>query len=452
MNTAKVMDHKTPPQNLELEESILAGCLLFDQTRQDALLFVSAQDFYSNQNRLMFETISEMADKNRPIDSVSLVDWLRGNGQLEKAGGASRIAKIMDVPIPSDVKTYADRLKKYAHLRRIINLCGKTMQEAQQSRIDRIDELLNAFQAQALSVGADLSESWVSKRDLTEESIERYEDLNEGAKYPALPTGFHTIDSMTGGGFRGPKLIILAARPRVGKTALMCNMIQNMCASGKSCGVFSLEMDRSELDDRWIAAGARVNSMKLTAEPGPDLEEWNRIVQAAGHQKDWKLMVDDNQADIADLKRRIRQMVKAGAEIIFIDQLSGIGGNRKKDTWERNTEHVEELKFLKKELRIPIVLLAQLNRKLEERNNKKPILSDLKNTGQLEEDADIVLMGHRPFLYPNGSGVRDESVRDYAEWEITKNRQGAEWNIKMRWREKLQLFTEIATEYDKGDY
>jgi replicative DNA helicase len=193
--------------------------------------------------------------------------------------------------------------------------------------------------------------------------------------------------------------------------------------------------------------GDRRTSKRSRSERGEKVELRNRILQAAEQQSEWRLMVDDNQADISELRQKIRQMVKAGAEIIFIDQLSGIGGNRKKDAWERNSEHVEELKFLKKELRVPIVLLAQLNRELEKRNNKKPILSDLKNTGQLEEDADIVLMGHRPYLYPDAHGKRDNAIKDYAEWEITKNRQGAEWNIKMKWWEKYQLFQEIAIEY-----
>jgi replicative DNA helicase len=222
-------------------------------------------------------------------------------------------------------------------------------------------------------------------------------------------------------------------------------MIQHMCSRGIKCGCFSLEMDKAELDDRWIAAGANINSIKLNAEPGPDREEWNRILKAADKQSRWPLMVDDTQASIAELKRRIRQMVQAGAEIIFIDQLSGITGNRKKEAWERNSEHVEELKFLKKELRIPIVLLAQLNRELEKRGNKKPILSDLKSTGQLEEDADIVLMGHRPALYAASEEDR-QKLEGYAEWEITKNRQGKEWNIKMWWHEKQQVFQEKAME------
>ncbi|MBS3809780.1 MAG: AAA family ATPase [Desulfobacterales bacterium] len=449
MSTAEILDHKTPPQNLEMEESILAACILSDEMRQDALTYMLSQDFYSGQNRLVFETIARMEYENLPADLASVVDKLRSTGHLEKAGGAARIAKLLDyAPVPPNVCVYTDRLKRYARLRQIINICGSTLQKAMQGRADDLEDLLSEFQGKALAVGEGLSETWVAKRDLTNESIERYQELNEGSAYKSLPTGFPTLDKMTGGGFRGPKLIIVAARPRVGKTALMCNMVQNMSRRGISCGVFSLEMDKTELDDRWIAAGSGVNSMKLTSEPGPDTDEWKRILSAADRQSNWKTIVDDNPADIADLKRRIRQMVKAGAEIIFIDQLSSIPGNRKKDTWERNSEHVEELKFLKKELRIPIVLLAQLNRELEKRNSKKPILSDLKNTGQLEEDADIVLMGHRPYLYPDANGKRDNSLRDYGEWEITKNRQGAEWNLRMKWFEKYQLFQEIAVEYE----
>lgn len=449
MSTAKTQDIKSLPANTDLEESIIAGCLLFDETRQDALLYISPGDFYSNRCRALFETIAAMSDAGETVDTPSVVEKLKADNRLEKIGGAAEISKLLDAPIPPDVKQYADKIRKYAQLRQIMQICGNTMQECVQSNADRTEDVLNKFQAHALSIGTAKTDTWLTKQELTQESVDRYQELNEGSALKTVATGFPSLDRVTGGGFRGSKLIIVAARPRVGKTALMCNMVQNMCRRGHCCGVFSLEMDKAELDDRWIAAGAGVNSIKLTAEPGPDEPEWRRIFDAAQRQGKWKAFIDDGQVDIGGLKRKIRQMVKAGAEIIFIDQLSGVTGNRRKDTWERNSEHVEELKFLKKELRIPIVLLAQLNRELEKRNNKKPILSDLKNTGQLEEDADIVLMGHRPYLYPDANGKRDNSVKDYAEWEVTKNRQGAEWNIKMKWHEKFQIFKEIAVEYDR---
>ena len=240
MSTAKIMDHKTPPQNLEMEESILSACIMSAEIREDAVSLIRPEDFYSGQNRLVFETICRMTDENYPVDLTSLVDRLKSAGMLDKAGGATRIAQMLDyAPVPPNIRVYADRLRRYAQLRQIMRVCGKTLQEAQQGRIDDLESILNSFQAQALSVGDNLAESWVAKRDLTQQSMDRYQELNDGSQYKSIATGFPTLDKMTGGGFRGPKLVIVAARPRVGKTALMCNMVQNMCRRGFTCGVFS---------------------------------------------------------------------------------------------------------------------------------------------------------------------------------------------------------------------
>ena len=435
--TASIQQLTPPPQNIEIEESILAGCMLSPELRDDALLYLDASDFYKILNQKIFTAISKLTDANKPTDVITVADHLRNQDVA-----ASEVARIMDTPLPSSVQVYADRLKRYAQLREVMQLCGHTIAACTQSNIDDLEEVLSEFQSKSLRVGQSIQTTWVEKDALGRESLQRYEELRKGSNAQSLPTGFPTLDKITGGGFRGPKLVIVAARPRVGKTALMCNMAANMAKRGIVCGIFELEMPREEIDDRWIAAGAKINSMKLSSEPGPNDSEWQQIKRVVEDQAGWPIMVDDKPATIGELKRRAKQMVKEGARIIFIDQLSSIGGNRRRDIFTRNTEHVEELKFLKKELGIPVVLLAQLNRELEKRTSKKPILSDLKNTGQLEEDADIILMGHRPYLYSKDDGGRDESLRGYAEWEITKNRQGAEWNIRMNWAEEYQLFTE----------
>lgn len=440
---------KPPPQNIELEESLLAGCIYFDVMRESALDLISPEDFYNTHHQNLFAAIQSMTKAGISVDARSIADWVNSQGKMKSIGGAVTIAKLLDVPVPSNAEIYCDRLKRYSQLRKIAIICGKTLQDCYAGKIDDIDTVISNFQSQAVMAGEDLTVKFVTKEALSDESLARYESLSSGTNGPSLRTGFPVLDKVTGGGFRGSKLIIIAARPRVGKTALMCNFVENICRAGHGVGVFSLEMDRADLDDRWIASGANINAIKLTKEPGPVGEEWTKITNTVARQAQWKLLVDDNRADIHQLKRRIKQMVKQGVKIVFIDQLSGISGNRHKSAWERNTEHVEELKFLKKELRIPIVLLAQLNRDLEKRDNKKPRLSDLKNTGQLEEDADIVLLGHRPFLYAAAEGSNISETA--AEWELAKNRQGVEWNIAMEWQGEYQRFREIAKEYSKRE-
>lgn len=443
---------KMPPSNVEMEESILAGCLFNPDCRQDAITYVGVDDFYKTSHRKIFQTISEMTERGEDVDLVTVADALRNKKELNEIGGAHYLASLVDeTPIPSNVKNYADKLKKYAQVRQIIRVCGNTMSQCYEQNIADLDEVINDFQKSALNIGQTALIPWKTKAEITQNSLERYQQLNEGSTFKAISTGFPLLDRYTGGGFRGPKLIIIAARPGVGKTALADNMMYHMCRRGRSVGYFSLEMDSGENDDRWISVDADVNTMKLYAEPGPDKTEWQRIIKVAEKQSDWRLFIDDTGGlKIGEIKRRARQMVRAGAEIIFIDQLSKIGGKRNLSRFDRNSEHVEELSFLKKELRIPIVLLAQLNRKLEERSNKRPILSDLKNTGQLEEDADIVLLGYRPGVYEEEEAPNPE----LAEWEIAKNRQGALKTIPMLFNRRRVKFWEeerIHTNYQDRD-
>lgn len=446
-----------PPHSVEIEQSVLAAALIDGGARQDIVDLLEGADFYKRAHQKVFRAVAVMTKGGEVVDAVTLTEFLRSEEELESVGGAVFVAKLLDEPVPPSVEVYADKLKRYRRLRDVMAVCSRALGECGKGKVDRFDEILAEFQTAALQVGYTGRRSWVTKAELTEKSLERYQELNEGAVGAAIKTGFRSIDRTTGGGFRGPKLVIIAARPGVGKTALMCNMAENMSNAGHSVGVFSLEMPKEDLDDRWIASGARVNSMRLTSEPGPNYQEWLRINDAAGVQSEWPLLIDDTPADIRELCRRVKAMVKHGVEIVFIDQLSGVTGNRHKSSYDRNTEHVEVLKFLKKEVGVPIVLLAQLNRELEKRNNKKPVLSDLKHTGQLEEDADIVLFGFRPSLYANNGDISecgevpDLDVgadgcgvdADAAEWEIAKNRQGATRNVLMDWYGKYQKFIEI---------
>jgi len=434
------MDNRqAPPQNTEIEKSVLAAAILSSKLRPEIFDKLDAEDFYKKSLQTIFRAMQEM-HKKHTIDAVTLADYLKGQGKLEAAGGGSTIAKIMDTPVPPNSLEYCDRIKRYSKLRTVLNICRETMDQCFQSNTDGLDDVLSDFQSKALSVGFHGSPSWVTKQELTQRSLERYQDLNEGEIGEPVPTGFRNFDYILGGGLKPSKLYIVAARPGVGKTTLMCNMVENAAEAGYCVAVESLEMLAEDLDDRWIASGAMVSTMKLTSAPGPDVEDWHKILRAAEKQSGWKVLINENPADIRELVRRAKAMVKEGVQVLFIDQLSAISGNRSKSAYDRNTEHVETLKFLKKELNIPIVLLAQLNRELEKRNNKKPIMSDLKNTGQLEEDADVVFLGYRPGLYEQDPENCDPEIFRQAEWEIAKNRQGRTYNFKFIWNGKHQKF------------
>jgi len=435
------METKTLPHDIELEQSILAGLILFADMRDESLTQLIELDFYQTRHQKIFKAVKYLEARGIEIDLVSVVRVLKEKKMEKLTGGGSYLAEISDTaPVPSNVKVFCEKLKNISRLRNIITICNNTQNQCYDPANDSI-ELINNFQTVALNLDDEITPDFTTKAELTTQSIDRYLDAKNGIQTRAIKTGYFLFDKYLGGGFRGALLVLIAARPGVGKTALMCNMVERMCGAGVFCGVFSLEMEKEELDDRWLAGGADVNSMELL-NSNLDDDGWSRVMDSADKQSRWNLLIDDQgNISIDELKRRCRRMKKQGVQVIFIDQLSKISGNRKKSVFERNTEHVEELGFLKKELGIPVVLLAQLNRELEKRSTKKPILSDLKNTGQLEEEANIVFLGYRKFIH-----TRDENDRNHAEWEIAKNRQGATTNIKMFFNDKRMRFEEISNQ------
>jgi replicative DNA helicase len=364
---------------------------------------------------------------------------MREAGKLDEAGGPSYIAHLLDTPYPSAMPHFSKKLREYATRRQLIVTCHEISKSAYNTT-DDVSGVISAAQDKMLGIDASkaAADSICTMYDLTQQSIDRYQAAREDREIKAVPTGFPTLDRLTGGGFRGSKLIIIAARPGIGKTALMLNMASNMAQRGHMVGIFSLEMDKEELDDRWMSAETGISSLRLISGMGEG--EWKRVVSVAENKSTWPILVDDTgNLPAHELKRRARKMVQMGAKIIFIDQLSRLKGYPNKNTWESNTQNVADVGAMKKELRLPIVLLAQVSRKAEETASKKPSLATLKMTGALEEDADLILLGHRDFAY-----TKDEAYERRAEWELAKHRQGPTWNIIMDWDAKRTRFTEEA--------
>jgi len=432
------MKDRIPAQVLEIEESVLAGCLLFPEMRTEALELLSPSDFYRPDHAEIFRTISELARKKEPTDLLTVSAAL--SGKID--GIAGKLAEISNTPIPSDLSVYARKISNCRQLREAQAVFSKAFNACYDPAADYsglMDETTGKLSE--IDQGSPGAVSFMSMADLTQRSAERYSNLKNGDELPGIPTGFPTIDRLTGG-FRGPQLIIVAARPGTGKTAFACNMIANIAGNGTPCGFFSLEMSADELDDRWNAAAAGVNGAVLKFGRRIDGTTWARLIDTFEAKSKWPLLIDDTPATISELKRRARLMKRNGVKIIFVDQLSHIKPGREgrgRSTWELNSHIVEELAFLKKELRIPVVLLAQLNRNLEQRSDRKPMLADLKNTGSLEENADLVLLGYRPFLHTQKP--EDEAK---AEWQIAKHRGGPLWTIPMRWDGRLTRFFEEA--------
>jgi len=432
------MDFKVPPQNMEAEESILCGCLTYQEIADEAVELLTPADFYKPAHSLIFSEIRAMKASGKPVDLVTVTHSLTERGLIERAGGVSYLSELLSAPVPVNVPYYASMVKSAAVLRETISLCHSVAGQCFDGG-KAPAEIIAELQSKSLSLGAESIDDFTPMSELSKQSLDRYESLRTSQSGRFIKTGFSLLDSMTGG-FRGSSLIILAARPGIGKTAMMCNMVENMSRAGVKIGVFELEMDKESLDDRWNASLADINTVRLTSTQKLDSDEWGRLVEVAGRKSQWPVWIDDTGGmSVGEICRRARKMKRLGCQIIFIDQLSFIRGDKKKSVFEVNTENVEALGQLKKELRMPVVLLAQLNRELEKRGGeKKPILSDLKNTGMLEEAADMVLLGYRRFPY-----TKLETDEHHAEWELAKNRGGPTMNMEMVWMPKQARFGNI---------
>lgn len=434
--------YKLPPNSIEAEESLISGILINNDTLSDIIDILIPEDFYRTAHQKIFSGIIKLHVKKEPVDLVTLPNILKEAGMLEEIGGATYLVTLVEtVPLAVNPEHYAKIIKKASVARQLIEAANEIANSAYDSNGNIVD-ILDAAQSKIININFDMdNNNFISISELIPKRIDQYEEMSNQKRVLGIQTGFADIDRLTGG-LKGSKFIVIAARPRVGKTALMMNMATNMAKAGHKIGIFSIEMDKEELVDRLISSKSGVNTIKLASGWGLNSEEWEKITYAAERIYEYPIIIDDTGGlKIQELKRRARKMVKDGIEIIFIDQLSKIRGGKGRSEYEQRSYIVNEIAILKKELRIPICLLAQINRKLEDRTNKKPTLGDLKSTGSLEEDSDLVLLGHRKYEY-----TKAEEDRHHAEWEIAKHRQGATCNIKMYWNGKTVTFSSLQRE------
>lgn len=427
---------KIPPQNIEAEGSFLSACLI--DCREEVADLLEPQDFYEGKHRRIFKAIVKLLKAKQPVDLTTVYTELKEDSE-ETNGIGQYLAHLVDeVPVAPNLEHYARMIKTASTGRKLITTAQKIQEQAFEITIDNVDKVLDTVQNQIMNVGFDCDDKrTISASDLCLQRISQYEELCKGHS-PGIKTGFRSIDMLTGG-FFGALFVIIAARPSIGKSALMLNMSKNMASCGHRVGVFSIEMSKEAQIDRLISGLSGINSTRLkTGRIGNS--DWKLINEAAEKIYSLPIFFDDaGGLTVQELKRRARKMIKQGVEIIFIDQLSKIRGGEGQKDHEKKAYIVNELASFKKEVQIPIVLLSQINRDGEE----KPSLSKLARTGALEEDGDIVLIGHRD--YPYTKKPEDEFK---ANWELAKNRDGATTNISMRWDGKTSTFTEVVKEYD----
>ena len=436
-----------PPHNLEAEESILSAVLFDNSTLLDLLDILTPDDFYHKHHQMIFTAISELFTDNQPIDLVTLTNRLQETNKLKQAGGAAYLASLVSsIPLAVNVKYYAKIVYDKACLRKLIKNSQSIVQRCFEDGGD-VDEVIDFAESSVFEVSENkIKPSFYPLSKIIDESLHAIEDRQgHRSLITGVETGFTRLDRMTSG-FQKSDLIILAARPSMGKTAFALNLARNAAVKANvPTAIFSLEMSKEQLSMRMLCSEARVDSNVVrTGFFKPD--DWNRLTDAATLLMGAPIFIDDS-ADISALEVRAKtRRLKMDHDIglIIIDYLQLM---KTRQSGERRDLEISEmsrsLKNLAKELGLPVIALSQLNRKLEERSDKRPQLSDLRESGALEQDADVVAFIYRDEVYNKDENAVSKGT---AELIIAKQRNGPTGTVPLTFLNKYTRFENPASE------
>ena len=437
--------HTIPPQNLEAEESLLSAVLLDNSTLYDVLERLIPEDFYRSAHQKIFSGIIDLFQKNEPADLVTLTNLLKEKGDLEAIGGATYLAKLVDTaPVAVNAQHYAKIIHNKSSLRQLIQKANTITKRCYEDRGDVEDVIDFAEKAVFEISGNESRQSFYTLSSLVQKNIDALEE-RQGNKslITGVPTGYSRLDNLTSG-LQNSDLVILAARPSMGKTALALNIARNVAVDANiGVAVFSIEMSREQLSMRLLCSEARIDSSRLRS-GFFSREDWVNLTSAAEVLSEAPIYIDDS-PDISAMgirakARRLKMDKNIGLIIIdYLQLMKSSASSERRDL--EISEMSRSLKALAKELSLPVMALSQLNRKLEERQDKRPQLSDLRESGALEQDADVVAFIYRDEVYN-----RDENNpnKGTAELLLKKQRNGPTGEIKLAFLNTYTRFENLA--------
>lgn len=445
MNTKDPWLEKVPPHNIEAEQSILSAILIENNTLPEVLEILSDQDFYREAHRKIFKAMVELFERNEPADLVTLTNLLKERGQLGSLGGASYLAELVDtVPMAVNAAHYAKIVQEKASLRRLIEQAASITSRCFEDKGD-VEEILDFAERSIFDISENkIKPSFYVLGDILTDTYKAVEEAYENkVLVTGVPTGFRGLDEKTSG-LQPGDLIVIAGRPSMGKTALALNIARNASLeTGEPAAIFSLEMSKEQLSLRMLSAEARIDSSRMR---GGFLSERDlaRINRAAGALYDIPIYIDDSPAISAlEIRAKTRRMkMDKGVGLVVIDYLQLMRGRASAERRDLEISEISRsLKALAKELNIPVVALSQLNRKVEDRTNKRPVLSDLRESGAIEQDADVILFIYRDEVYHK---EEDNPNKGIAELILAKQRNGPIGAVKLAFLETYTRFEDLA--------
>jgi len=445
----------TPPNNKEAEEAVLGSIFLDPSVLPDIIEEIRWEDFYYEKNRIIFKCMEDLFDRGIPVDTVSVLENLRQSKLLEKIGGEETIIYLAQiVPTTANVMYYTQIIKEKALMRALINASSeivdavRTIGDAQEVLEYAEKRIFSITEARATRT-YDLLSNVIHDVFVQIEDLKNRAQKGEGELVTGIPTGFKQLDKISSG-FHRSELVIIAARPSMGKSSFAANLATQMALKyDVPVAIFSLEMSKEQLANRILCSEAMVDLQKVRTGQISD-EEWERLVQAAGDLSKSKLIFDD-EPDLTPrlLRAKARRMKREyGIEVIFVDYLQ-LMTSRSRNYESRQQEITEisrSLKLLARELKITVVALSQLSRAVEQREDKRPRLSDLRESGAIEQDADLVMFLYRDAYYKRKKESEDKMILNEpheAELIIGKQRNGPVGTLKLMFNPKLATFYEI---------
>jgi replicative DNA helicase len=444
---------RVPPHNLAAEQGVLASVLLNNDLMNAVVEILRAEDFYQGAHRTLFSVMIDLYDRGRAIDQLTLSSALQDRGVEGEVGGLAYLSDlIQNVPTTANVAEYARLVKNTAILRKAIAVAQQITTSAFQG-VSEVDDFLDRTEQAIFAIAEEkIKPSYFTMAEMAKESMREIEKLFERKEMiTGVPSGFRDLDQLTSG-FQKSDMVIIAARPSMGKTAFCLNIAQSASIKHKlPVAIFSLEMSRHQLALRMICSDARVNSKRLRSGYLAQ-DEMNRIVASVGRLSEAPIYIDDSDSLTAlELRAKARRLKKEkDIGLMVVDYLQLMRGNSYRASSDNRVQEVSEisrsLKSLAKELDIPVIAISQLSRSVENRNDKRPLMSDLRESGALEQDADLILFIYREEMYAKAE--TPEEKKGIAEVIIGKHRNGPTGEVNLAFLSPYTRFEDLAKDYE----
>jgi replicative DNA helicase len=428
------MDRKTPPHDLDAEQSVLGGILIDPPAISLVLEVINSHHFYKREHQVIFESMLSLYDKRQPVDIVTLGAQLTEDGKLKEIGGTKYLSQLIEaVPSSANIQHYARIIKSQFVKRSLVTMSSRMVEKAYENT-GEVKDLLNEAEREIFSLSQSyLHQDFVSLKDIVGDTFDRLEEFKKnGEGIRGIPTGYKDVDAKLAG-LHDSNLIILAARPGIGKTTFAVNIAINAALKQKTpVGIFSLEMSKEELVDRLLVGQADIDAWKLKTGRLSD-DEISALTQAMGELSEAPIYIDDTPgASILELRSKARKLkIEKGLKLLVVDYLQLIDPGKRIENRSQEVSYISQnLKNLARELKIPVIALSQLSRAIEHRGEKRPQLADLRESGAIEQDADIVMF----LYYENESDDLLDQGKKMIKLFVAKHRNGSTGEIDLMFR------------------